>query len=289
MNFLKLFIFLFILTCAVGCDSFKAKSEKEIVLDKNKILNDFKSKFSGIIPDDSLVTISKIKDSPIKGLKEGVILFKTLNETQQLSFFISNDGRYIIFQPQVYDFSGPTRNPDLMNSIVLKGVPSTKGRPDSIRIVEYSDFQCPACKYGAGIVARLKNEYGDSVTFYYKHYPLSFHKWADDAAYFTSCINKKYGEDSFWEAHDLIFANQEDFKEETFNEKINEVFVSKVKYDFNSCLDTGSEYLKFIESSIEEGVSLGVRSTPTFIVEGHIIPGADYNKIKEAIDAFTKN
>ena len=65
--------------------------------------------------------------------------------------------------------------------------------------------------------------------------------------------------------------------------------MSKVKYDFNSCLDTGSEHLKFIESSIEEGVSLGVRSTPTFIVEGHIIPGADYNKIKEAIDAFTKN
>ena len=280
---------LFILFFIVGCDSFRGDQEKEVILDKNKVLKDFKSKFSAIIPDESIVTISAIKDSPIKGLKEGVILFKTMNETQQLSFFISNDGRYIIFQPQVYDFSGPTRNPDLMNSINYNGVPSTNDRSDSIRIVEYSDFQCPACKYGANIVARLKSEYGDKITFYFKHYPLSFHKWADDAAYFTSCINEKLGATNFWKAHDLIFANQEKLSEQSFNENINQIFTAKVKFDFNSCLNSESKYSKFVESSIEEGVSLGVRSTPTFIVEGHIIPGADYKKIKEAIDSFIKN
>ena len=212
-----------------------------------------------------------------------------MNETQQLSFFISNDGRYIIFQPQVYDFSGPTRNPDLMNSINYNGVPSTNDKPDSIRVVEYSDFQCPACKYGADVVARLKSEYGDKVTFYFKHYPLSFHKWADDAAYFTSCINERHGVSNFWKAHDLIFANQEKLSEQSFNENINQIFTTKVKFDFNSCLNSESKYSKFVESSIEEGVSLGVRSTPTFIVEGHIIPGADYKKIKDAIDTFIEN
>jgi hypothetical protein len=90
MNLFKLTLFLIFFL--VGCDSLDSTKEKEIVLDKNKILNDFKSKFSSIIPEDSLVTISPIKDSPIKGLKEGVILFKKIDETQQLSFFISNDG-----------------------------------------------------------------------------------------------------------------------------------------------------------------------------------------------------
>ena len=118
---------------------------------------------------------------------------------------------------------------------------------------------------------------------------MSFHKWADDAAYFTSCINEKHGVTNFWKAHDLIFANQEKLSEQSFNENINQIFTTKVKFDFNSCLNSESKYSKFVESSIEEGVSLGVRSTPTFIVEGHIIPGADYKKIKDAIDTFIEN
>tara|TARA_B100001996_G_C18576281_1_gene560470 strand:+ start:31 stop:891 length:861 start_codon:yes stop_codon:yes gene_type:complete len=280
-----IFQIIFLLFFIVSCDSFNSGVKKEIKLDKNKILKDFKDKFSGAIPDDSLVSISTIKDSPIKGLKEGVILFKTLDETQQLPFFISNDGRYIIFQPQIYDFSGPTKNIDLMNSLNLKGVPRLGGNKGSIRIVEYSDFQCPACRFGAKQVKKLKNEYGDKISFYYKHYPLSFHKWADDAAYFTSCVNDTFGEKEFWESHDLIFENQEDFNEESFNSIIKDIF-STVDFDFSSCLNTGDKYKKFVESSIEEGVNIGVRSTPTFVIEGYIVPGADYKKIKQAIDAF---
>lgn len=282
----SLFFILFLLI--VSCDSFKSQTEKEVKLDKNKILKDFKDRFSAAIPDDSLVSISSIKDSPIKGLKEGVILFKTLDETQQLPFFISNDGRYIIFQPQIYDFAGPTKNIDLMNSLDLKGVPSLGSNKLSIRIVEYSDFQCPACKFGAKQVRKLKNEYGDKITFYYKHYPLSFHKWADDAAYFTSCINDNFGNEKFWESHDLIFDNQETLNEESFKEIISNIF-SDVNFNFSACLDTGDKYKKFVESSIEEGVNIGVKSTPTFVIEGHIVPGADYNKIKQAIDVFIKN
>ena len=287
MNLFKLTLFLIFFL--VGCDSLDSTKEKEIVLDKNKILNDFKSKFSSIIPEDSLVTISPIKDSPIKGLKEGVILFKKIDETQQLSFFISNDGKYIIFQPQIYDFSGPIRNPDLMNLINLTDVPSSNSKVGAIRIVEYSDFQCPACKYGSDQVKRLKLEYGDKIIFYYKHYPLTFHKWADDAAYFTSCINDIFGQEAFWEAHDLIFENQDKFKEPTFNEVVDNTFMSAVKFDYRACFDKSNEYMDFVKSSVEEGVIIGIRSTPTFIIEGHIVPGADYKKIKEAIDSFIKN
>lgn len=286
-SFNVIFFFLFFF---VSCDSIVNKENQEIQLDKNKILKDFKSKFSAAIPDDSLVSISSLKDSPIKGLKEGVILFKTLEETQQLSFFISNDGRYIIFQPQIYDFSGPIRNPALMDTINTKRVPKSNNSKNSIRIIEYSDFQCPACKYGAQQVEKLKNEYGDKITFYYKHYPLTFHKWADDAAFFTSCINDLYGSNNFWIAHDLIFKNQENITEGTFYESIRDIF-SSVDFNYNTCLneDVPSKYKEFIEASIKEGTEIGVKSTPTFIVEGYIIPGADYNKIKEAIDTFIQN
>ena len=287
MNSMRVFFFLIILL--VGCDSFNRPSEKEVLLDKNKILEDFKSNFSSLIPEDSLLTISTVKDSPIKGLKEGVIFFKTLDETQQLVFFISDNGRYIIFQPQIFDFSGPIKNLDLMSSIDLKGVPSSQEKPSGVRIVEYSDFQCPACKYGSQQVARLKEEFGEKITFYFKHYPLTFHKWADDAALFTSCINDTFGQKNFWKAHDLIFANQESIKEKSFADNIKDIFIGNVNFDFTSCLDTVDKYQEFVESIIKEASSLGVNSTPTFIVEGHIIRGADYEKIKEAIDKFVRD
>lgn len=287
MNLFKLTFFLILFL--LGCDSFDNTKEKETVLDKNKILKDFKSKFSSIIPEDSLVTISAIKDSPIEGLKEGVILFKKIDETQQLTFFISNNGKYIIFQPQIYDFSGPIRNPDLMNLINLTDVPSTNNTVGAIRIVEYSDFQCPACKYGSNLVKRLQSEYGEKITFYYKHYPLKQHKWADDAAFFTSCVNDTFGQEAFWKSHDLIFDNQDQFNEPSFNEVVDSVFMSEVKFNYSSCLDRSGKYKKFVKSSVDEGVGIGIRSTPTFIVEGHIVPGADYKKIKEAIDSFIKN
>ena len=65
--------------------------------------------------------------------------------------------------------------------------------------------------------------------------------------------------------------------------------MSEVKFNYSSCLDKSEKYKKFVKSSVDEGVGIGIRSTPTFIVEGHIVPGADYMKIKEAIDSFIKN
>ena len=65
---------LFILFFIVGCDSFRGDQEKEVILDKNKVLKDFKSKFSAIIPDESIVTISAIKDSPIKAENLGELI-----------------------------------------------------------------------------------------------------------------------------------------------------------------------------------------------------------------------
>ena len=64
-----------------------------------------------------------------------------------------------------------------MNQINLDNTPYIGNKNSEIIIVEYSDFQCPACKYAAQEVLTVlkRDDYIDKITIYYKHLPLSFH------------------------------------------------------------------------------------------------------------------
>ena len=281
-----LFIILFITSC-----DFKEKiSNVSSQISREQVLKKFKKNFSDVIPPDVILSVSSFKDSPIEGLKEGVILFKSLEATKQLSFLITYDGDYIIFNPEIYNLSGPKRNEEILSKINLEKIPN-KGNPKSkIVIVEYSDFQCPACKYGATkVLLALETEFSNEVNIYFKHFPLSFHKWADDAARLTSCISLEFGSDEFWKIHDLIFLNQENFTEANFKTQISKLLVEK-NLDLDNCLESYNDekYDKFVQDSIGEAKSLGVNSTPTFFVNGHMIKGADLLKIVEAINKFSE-
>lgn len=292
LNFIKIFSFL--LFIVVGCDSLKSENKVSPRLDKEEILQKVKSLLGpSSIPDDTLVSITVIKDSPIEGLKEGAILFKNLKGTQPVPFYISNDGRYIIFNSTTYDLSSPKKDLDLMGKIDFKGVPvSNSSSTDSIRIVEYSDYQCPACKFAAlEVIAKLKNDYGEKVSFYFKHFPLTFHKWSNSAATFTACLNDVHGAKTFWEVHDLIFKFQKDIKVASFESDLLEIIkTSNLNLESSSCWNnhTNSKYVEFVNSNLKEGKELGVESTPTFIIEGYIVRGADLGRIKEAIDNFLR-
>lgn len=283
----------FLIFFLIGCDYINNSIPSSSNISKEEVLKKFKKGFSDAIPDDALVSITALRDSPIQGLKEGAILFKKLDKTQQLSFLISNDGTYIILNPNIYDFSGPSRNEEIMKNINLSNAPS-RGPKDSkpIEIVEYSDFQCPACKFGAiEIIPELKKRYGEKITFYYKHLPLTFHRWADDAAYYTACIHSTFGNEQFWLAHDLIFNSQSGIKEESFKEDIMRIFTeSSVEFPYDKCLRSYSDkkYVSIVDSDLAESRLLGINSTPTFVINGYIVSGTDFMKIVEAIEKFSQ-
>ena len=121
-----LFIALFITSC-----DFKEKiSSSSSQISREQVLEKFKKNFSDVISSDVILSVSSFKDSPIEGLKEGVILFKSLEDTKQLSFLITNDGNYIIFNPEIYNLSGPQRNDEILSKINLEEIPN-KGNPKS--------------------------------------------------------------------------------------------------------------------------------------------------------------
>ena len=60
-----------------------------------------------------------------------------------------------------------------------------------VLIVEFSDFQCPACRYAEPSVRQIFTVYGDKVRFVFKHFPLRMHEWAKPAAAAAECAGRQ--------------------------------------------------------------------------------------------------
>jgi len=135
-----------------------------------------------------------------------------------------------------------------------------------ITIIEFSDFECPFCaRFYSQTLPQLKSEYGDTIIFYYRHFPLSqIHPEAEPSARAAECANDQ---GKFWEFHDLLFENQQLWArgdaEGTFKN-----FAQQLSLDtseFNSCFDSGKHKSK-VQKDLQDGISAGVSGTPTFFV-----------------------
>jgi protein-disulfide isomerase len=144
-----------------------------------------------------------------------------------------------------------------------------KGNRDAkIVLIEYSDFQCPACGFYFHLLKKLEEEFGENIAIVYRHFPLSsIHPNAKAAAYAAEAAGKQ---GKFWEMHDLIFANQSEWSDK---KNVDEIFVryaqilnlniDQFKKDFLS-----KEIKQKIENSYKNALKLGLNSTPTFFLNG---------------------
>jgi protein-disulfide isomerase len=138
-------------------------------------------------------------------------------------------------------------------------------------IVEYSDFQCPFCAKGAELLKKIKEKYGKKVKVAFKQFPLPFHNHAEQAAVASLCANEQ-GSEKFWKMHDEMFANQETALDpEGLKNTAKKI---SLKMDvFEKCLSE-NKYLAQVKADMEEGKKIGVKSTPTFFVNGQLVSGA---------------
>jgi protein-disulfide isomerase len=160
-----------------------------------------------------------------------------------------------------------------------------KGNRDAkIVLIEYSDFQCPACGFYFPILKKLSEEFGENIAIVYRHFPLfSIHPNAKFAAYAAEAAGKQ---GKFWEMHDLIFSNQSEWSDK---KNVDEIFVryaqilnlniDQFKKDFSS-----KEIKQKIENSYKNALKLGLDSTPTFFLNGKKIPNPrNYEDFKNII------
>ncbi len=156
-------------------------------------------------------------------------------------------------------------------------------------LVEYSDFQCPACANFYPVVNQLYAELGDRVKFVYKHFPLrNIHANADLAAR-ASVAAAEQGK--FWEMHDKLFENQGSWAKALNAETIFTNYAGELGLDADRFRrDMRSPEVKDrVERDYQSAVGLGLGGTPTFILNGRELRIGSYeefrNKILEAVTA----
>lgn len=152
------------------------------------------------------------------------------------------------------------------------------GKSDSkVTVVEYSDFQCPFSKQGAQIISKLKKQYGDRVRIVHKNFPLPFHKNARSMGLASLCA---WEQGKFWSYYDELYKNQTIGNEEGL---INLAKRNSLKVDkFTSCLKR-KKYQTKLDEQIKEARMLGIKSTPTFYVNGKVITGAQKFEVFEEL------
>ncbi|MEW6145111.1 MAG: thioredoxin domain-containing protein [Thermodesulfobacteriota bacterium] len=233
-----------------------------------------------LIINNEIIDVSKFKDSKIAGFNEGSF---TMGGRQTVPVFISADGKYLVLGSEIYDTTVDPHK-EVMEKISLKDVPVKGAENAKVVIVEYSDFQCPFCKRGKDMLPQILKEYNGKVKIAYKQLPLKNHNWAMPAAIASVCAYQQ-GNDKFWAFHDKLFDSQKDITLENSKEKFNQ-YAKEVGLDtkkFNACLGS-KEVQAEVENQMKEATSVGVQSTPTFVVNGMIVPGANPEGLKSAIE-----
>jgi protein-disulfide isomerase len=233
------------------------------------------------VPPSATVEVKNMKDSPIKGAKSG-----TLSAAgRDISFIISDDGRYAVFG-EVEDL---TADPfaAVMKKIDLTSRPAKGPATAKVTIVEYSDYQCPFCSRGYQTMEnQVLKEYGDKVRFIYKDFPLPMHPWALPAAIGSACTLEQKDTDAYWKLYNFYFQNQKDITLQNLKDKSLEA-LKGTKIDvakWTDCFDN-KKTEAIVKKEQAEGSSVGVSGTPAFIINGRLVSGAQpFENFKAVID-----
>ncbi len=182
---------------------------------------------------------------------------------------------YLLFQGN--DASAPQTNANPTNHVKGEG---------SVTLVEYGDFQCPACAQYYPVVEQVVDKYSKDITFQFRHNPLvSIHPNAFAASRAAEAAGKQ---GKFWEMYDKLFANQNDWATASSPTSFFETYAKQLglnldqyKQDFKSTAVNDA-----VQADLAEGKKLGVKATPTFVLNGKVItnPGANLDAFSEVID-----
>ena len=151
----------------------------------------------------------------------------------------------------------------------------------AITIIEFSDYECPYCrKWHVEGFPSLQAEYGDQIRLVYRDFPLtSIHNNATPAAAAANCAREQ---DMYWEYNEKLFEMKLNLGKSTYQSYAEELGLDMDA--FNECLDSG-RYVEEVEADYQYAVNLGIRSTPTFFVNGIPVVGAQpFEVFKSIID-----
>lgn len=173
-----------------------------------------------------------------------------------------------------------TTNKSLKTTDILNSIdnltPGYGSESAPITILAFIDFECPFCRQSYSTF-RTVTKGNNNVRVLFKHFPLtSIHPKAGIAALAGECARDQH---KFWEYYDLLFIKQD------LNIKALKQYAVDLRLNtqtFNTCLDS-QQHLSRVEKDFNDGIKLGVRGTPTYIVNTQKVEGviskSDWNNL----------
>jgi protein-disulfide isomerase len=154
-----------------------------------------------------------------------------------------------------------------------------KGNPTApVTLVEFTDFQCPSCAAAQPVLERLTAEYGDRLRVVIRDFPLEQHEFARKAA---EAAEAARAQGKYWEYAALLFTNQKALSVDKLKEYATQVGLDRAKFD--AMLDSG-QFADKVQRDYQDGVLLGVNSTPSFFVNGRVTSERSYEGLKASIE-----
>ncbi len=158
-----------------------------------------------------------------------------------------------------------------------------------VTLIEYSDFQCPACAMYFPVVEKLLAESSSTVRFVYRHFPLPQHQ---NALLASQASEAAALQGKFWPMYRLLFDNQTEWENSTKAREIFTQYAERVGLNMTSFKkDIDSDIVKNkIQANRDEGIKMGISGTPTFFVNGKAISNPQgYEQFKTVIQEAISN
>ncbi|MEZ4504545.1 MAG: DsbA family protein [Thermomicrobiales bacterium] len=176
----------------------------------------------------------------------------------------------------------------------LEGIPTDGrviGNPDApVHLVEYGDYQCPACaSFNTQVFPELLSTYIATGQVSFEFRDLAF-LGADSvtAAQAAACSIEQ---DGYWPYHETIYANH-------YGENLGNLSESRLlkmaelsgldRDQIESCLDDGTTSAE-VQAMHQEATGLGIDSTPSFVMNGEVVPWQGWDALKQTLDAALAN
>jgi len=144
-----------------------------------------------------------------------------------------------------------------------------------VEIIEYSDLQCPACARADQFLRDIVvKKYGNKIRFLYAEFPLTqIHDWAFLGATASQCVQqlKPGGLPAFRSA---VFSNQRQINKNNARAQLASLAEQEGinSADFSGCMDR-PEASEHVKQQIADGKKLEIVTTPTFVINGQVMPG----------------
>ena len=160
----------------------------------------------------------------------------------------------------------------------------TRGNPNApVTIVEYGDFECPACQAYYPVVEQVFAAASSTIRMAFREFPLPQHADAIPAALAAEAAGDQ---GKFWDMYNLLYANGNDWDNLSDPTSVFDGYAQKIGLNmtqFTTDMNSTTTAQK-ISDSVSVGTAAGIDATPTFFINGYRIQNPEsYDEFITAI------